>query len=271
MGMFMSRSRGVPSSAQGADKAHEGSTPTAAKAGAARGEAHATPARGESASLEGLARTAVATTGVWRPFNWVGSKGEKSLKGLTQTKRFQAAVDHAFDECDLEHDGRVHQAELYVAVLLLYHRINSWPLGGGIKKPPSREEVADAMKRHDKGAKGYLTRDEFNAAARDLCGHIARGISRQLLAVLVVSPLVARGLHRLVDWTLGKAWPAAGRFFHSWSPDFLFVPAIASALIPIVFDSYDRRPGPGGKQAREKRPASKGAAAAQEKASKKSN
>jgi hypothetical protein len=34
--------------------------------------------------------------------------------------------------------GRIAAAELYVAVLLLYHRINSWPLGGGLKKPPTR-------------------------------------------------------------------------------------------------------------------------------------
>ena len=34
--------------------------------------------------------------------------------------------------------GRIAAAELYVAVLLLSHRINSWPLGGGLKKPPSR-------------------------------------------------------------------------------------------------------------------------------------
>lgn len=34
--------------------------------------------------------------------------------------------------------GRVAAAELYVAVLLLYHRVNSWPLSGGLKKPPTR-------------------------------------------------------------------------------------------------------------------------------------
>ena len=36
------------------------------------------------------------------------------------------------------HAGRIAAAELYTAVLLLYHQINSWPLGGGLKKPPKR-------------------------------------------------------------------------------------------------------------------------------------
>jgi len=47
-------------------------------------------------------------------------------------------VDEAFDECDLHHDGKIPASELYVAILLLYHRINAMPLGGGLKKPPNR-------------------------------------------------------------------------------------------------------------------------------------
>jgi hypothetical protein len=49
-----------------------------------------------------------------------------------------AQVDEAFDECDLHHDGKIPASELYVAILLLYHRINAMPLGGGLKKPPKR-------------------------------------------------------------------------------------------------------------------------------------
>ena len=49
-----------------------------------------------------------------------------------------AQVDEAFDECDLQHDGKIPASELYVAILLLYHRINAMSLGGGLKKPPNR-------------------------------------------------------------------------------------------------------------------------------------
>jgi hypothetical protein len=70
--------------------------------------------------------------------------------------------------------GRIAAAELYVAVLLLYHRINSWPLGGGLKKPPTRAEVLDALRRHDAGGKGYLTHDEFVSASQDLFACVAR-------------------------------------------------------------------------------------------------
>jgi hypothetical protein len=80
--------------------------------------------------------------------------------------RSRAARTHAADAH--ARAGRIAAAELYVAVLLLYHRINSWPLGGGLKKPPTRAEVLDAMRRHDAGGKGYLNHDEFVAASQDL-------------------------------------------------------------------------------------------------------
>ena len=41
-------------------------------------------------------------------------------------------------------------------------------LGGGLKKPPARREVLDALRRHDAGGKGHLSRDEFRAAAQDI-------------------------------------------------------------------------------------------------------
>ena len=37
-----------------------------------------------------------------------------------------------------ECDGKIPASELYVAILLLYHRINAMSLGGGLKKPPNR-------------------------------------------------------------------------------------------------------------------------------------
>lgn len=142
--------------------------------------------------------------------------------------------------------GRIRASELYVALLLLYHRLNAIPLGGGIKKPPTRQEVEAAMKRHDKGGKGYLTRDEFHACAEDMCPNIARGISRQLLTVMVATPLVSKLLWRTIDVTLGRFWPRGAQFAHKWLAlpfDILIVPAVASAVVPILFASYDARDG----------------------------
>ena len=140
--------------------------------------------------------------------------------------------------------GKILASELYVAVLLLYHRINALPLGGGVKKPPTRDEVAAAMKRHDRGGKGYLTREEFHACAEEICPHIARGISRQLLTVMVATPLVSKALWRAIDVSLGWLWPSASSFVHKWLSlpfDILVVPTIASAVVPILFASYEQR------------------------------
>jgi len=99
-------------------------------------------------------------------------------------------------------------------VLLLYHRVNSWPLGGGLKKPPTRcarpgallrsfsdsrllserrtrrQEVLAAMARHDGGGKGYLTREEFTAASQDVFACVA--LCFWLLASLSFLPYPSR-------------------------------------------------------------------------------
>jgi hypothetical protein len=114
--------------------------------------------------------------------------------------------------------GRIAAAELYVAVLLLYHRINSFPLGGGLKKPPTRcvaaavaraamrfassspdasappahrrQEVLAVMANHDKAGKGYLTHDEFVSASQDLFKCAALRIAAPTRCRCVRTPLM---------------------------------------------------------------------------------
>ena len=77
-----------------------------------------------------------------------------------------------------------------------------------------------------------------------LCRAIARGISRQLLTVMVATPLVSKALWSAIDTCLGWLWPRAGAFFHKWLSfpfDILVVPTIASAVVPILFASYEQR------------------------------
>ena len=85
---------------------------------------------------------------------------------------------------------------------------------------------------------------------------MARGVSKQIFVMVVLSPLVAHYTRKLVDSTLGRLWPALGEGFNKWVPDFIFAPALATTVLsfatPILFDTYDR-----GKQARERRRATR--------------
>ena len=85
-----------------------------------------------------------------------------------------------------------------------------------------------------------------------LCRHVARGVSKQIFVMVVLSPMVAHYTRKLVDNTIGRVWPALGEGFNKWVPDFIFAPALATAVLsfatPILFDTYDR-----GKLARERR------------------
>jgi hypothetical protein len=78
--------------------------------------------------------------------------------------------------------------------------------------------------------------------------HVARGVSKQIFVMVVLSPVLAHLTRKLVDRTLGRLWPALGEGF-KWIPDFIFAPALATTALsfatPILFDTYDR-----GKQAR---------------------
>lgn len=74
---------------------------------------------------------------------------------------------------------------------------------------------------------------------------MARGVSKQVFVMVVLSPLVAHGTRKLVDATLGRLFPAAAQGFNRWVPDFIFAPALATTLLslltPVLFDTYESR------------------------------
>ena len=73
---------------------------------------------------------------------------------------------------------------------------------------------------------------------------MARGVSKQVFVMVVLSPLVAHYTRKLVDCTVGRVFPALGHGFNKWVPDFIFAPALATTILslatPILFDRYDR-------------------------------
>jgi hypothetical protein len=52
-----------------------------------------------------------------------------------------------------------------------------------VTRSPDSDEVAAAMKRHDRDAKGYLTREEFHLCAEEICPCVC------LLPMLAANPL----------------------------------------------------------------------------------
>ena len=73
---------------------------------------------------------------------------------------------------------------------------------------------------------------------------MARGVSKQIFVMAILSPAVAHYTRKLVDSTIGRFFPALGHGFNKWVPDFIFAPALATTILslatPILFDRYDR-------------------------------
>ena len=73
---------------------------------------------------------------------------------------------------------------------------------------------------------------------------MARGVSKQIFVMVLLSPLVASWTRKLVDNTIGRVAPSLGHGFNKWVPDFIFAPALATTILsfttPILFDRYDR-------------------------------
>jgi len=73
---------------------------------------------------------------------------------------------------------------------------------------------------------------------------VARGVSKQVFVMVILSPIVAHYTRKLVDCTVGRVVPALGHGLNKWVPDFIFAPALATTILslatPILFDRYDR-------------------------------
>lgn len=110
----------------------------------------------------------------------------------------------AFTEADLDDSGTVDFAELYIAVLLAYDKINKvCPVH---VKPPKKKQVQELLQTYDLDMSGALTMDEFRR---------------------VIRALVAGGSD---NWRTALWW----RITYLWGLKALLCPLVAYAIIHLI-------------------------------------
>lgn len=106
--------------------------------------------------------------------------------------------DIVFDEVDHDSNGKLNSAELHVAVLLAYGRLNQI-LGSMALTAPNTGEVKALLAASDNG-KGGLTRDGFkDVFVRKFMHQVAAQAAARLIVSKVLIPAGAVGLNLLAN------------------------------------------------------------------------
>eukprot|EP00924_Labyrinthula_sp_SR-Ha-C_P000551 maker-scaffold_27-snap-gene-2.55-mRNA-1 protein AED:0.01 eAED:0.01 QI:75/1/1/1/1/1/3/618/250 len=112
------------------------------------------------------------------------------------TRSFKRMVRQVFDEVDIDGNGYVDKAELYAAILLLYHRINSIPWGG--RKPPPRRvfimRLFDEQLKAQSGDGEELSYEGFERLCRNHFKYIIGSVFTRVLMVGIIFPWMAMKL-----------------------------------------------------------------------------
>ena len=132
----------------------------------------------------------------------------KSLNSFTSSPRFLKLCSDAFESCDLDKSGTIDSGELFAAILLLNHHLNSLPLG---KKqlPPSRDKVNRLIKQFGHG-RSSLTKQDFVAVCQELCSELATGVPRNMFIVFIMCPIMASRCKSFLLGTVGGLHPHIG-------------------------------------------------------------
>jgi len=131
-----------------------------------------------------------------------GESGQLPARALI-TKMVRSYMAHTcnavFDDVDHDQSGRLDSAEVHVAVLLVYDKLNRH-LGGAQLRVPTAAEVKQMILASDKDGDGQLTRREFRQCFAEIFLHrvAARVIARLLVTRLIV-PAAAIGFHVLEE------------------------------------------------------------------------
>ena len=119
-------------------------------------------------------------------------------KSITGSRTFAALVQKSFDEVDYENNKRLDHKELHIALLLLYDKLNSLlPVHMAV---PTRDEVANLLKKYDTDQSGGLEYPEYLELAKALFGgkhgwkdSILLRAGTMMLLNLLVWPLAGSG------------------------------------------------------------------------------
>lgn len=179
-------------------------------------------------------------------------RDDEMLPGLVGAVRqaFVALVekqcDIVFDEVDHDSNGRLSSAELHVAILLAYGRINQI-LGHMALKAPCAREVKSLLAASDIGHDGTLTRDEFkDVFVRKFMRQVAAEATARLVTQKLLIPAGGVGLNLLVDhWRLGKRLEAALNRHSGWTgPKGMVVRSVRRTVTGTVLSQLGRALGP---------------------------
>lgn len=122
-------------------------------------------------------------------------------KGITQSETFANLVEASFNEVDYDKNERLDYKELYIALLLLYDKMNSLlPVHVPV---PTKFELDDLLKRYDVDSSGTLDFAEFLELSKNLFGghkgwrdSILLRASVLMVMSLIVWPLAGASVQR---------------------------------------------------------------------------
>ncbi|RAL48913.1 unnamed protein product [Cuscuta campestris] len=109
-----------------------------------------------------------------------------------RAKKVKVISDMFFDRIKNE-AGQLNLTfeDLYIAVLLIYNRINKH-LPAPHFDPPTKQQVRDLVKKHDLNLDGELSRNEFVSFISQLTKETVFTVSQGLMIYFAVAPRVAR-------------------------------------------------------------------------------
>eukprot|EP00803_Ostreobium_quekettii_P007104 evm.model.scf_721.1 EVM.evm.TU.scf_721.1 scf_721:23611-24099(+) len=124
-----------------------------------------------------------------------------SFKAIVNSPTFKKLCRSAFDEVDVDVNQKLDYKELYIALLLLYDKINSTiPVHIEV---PTKANVHEYLLRYDKDKTGALEFGEFFELAKDLFGagrnwkdSLYFRIGMVILTNMVIWPIAGAGAQK---------------------------------------------------------------------------
>lgn len=111
---------------------------------------------------------------------------------VTRSARFREYVDQSFAEVDHNANGSLDRAELHLAVMLFFDKLNA-----KVKKraiPPTKAELMALFDEVDTDESGELSLEEFVAYMERLCAQCTSGLTVSLLKSFIAVPFTAIAL-----------------------------------------------------------------------------
>jgi len=147
---------------------------------------------------------------------------------LTHSKRFVKMVDDVFSEVDVDESGTVDAAELFVALLLVNHKLNKLPLGRKLE-PPSKGEVQKLFHTVTEGH--TINREQFLLICQHQFVTIGEGILLNVFIFLIMVPFLGVTCKNLTQQFLAEGTKAHG--FAVKTPDAVFAMIVSTIVTQL--------------------------------------